>query len=347
TRRRPPGTRPPPPSEAAAATSARGRRSWRRRTGTRADPWRRWCGRAVRTRQHLGHRGPRAPNAKQPVTIVTMHRKPRSTAAGTAGRRDRFAAAFALATGLSLLAVSPLAAWSPTTQVSIARTAARLAPPDLARQIEHRADRFRDGVLAPFQEGAPERHYRNRDRGTLDAVLADEVAGAVAALRQPAPFDDVVYRLGRIAHWIGDANNPLNAAGDDPDEARYFADWLRYADSARPRFAPVFYLGEPTVTSDRDLRQLTLPALQRGRDLSPRVGDEYRRVHFANGVAAFDDRSTAFGVAAISYSHAITDLTRVLRYVWLAGGGGDPRPELWTVAGTPRAGQSLLLLPKA
>jgi len=245
------------------------------------------------------------------------------------------------------LAASPLAAWSPTTQVSIARTAARLAPPDLARQIEHRADRFREGVLAPFQEGSPERHYRNRDRGALDAALAEEVAGAVAALREPAAFDDVVYRLGRIAHWVGDANNPLNAAGDDPAEARYFADWLRYADSARPRFAPVFYLGEPTVGSDRDLRQLTLRALQRGRDLYPRVGDEYRRIGYASGTRAFDDRSTAFGVAAISFSHAITDLTRVLRYVWLAGGGGDPRQELWTNAGTTRPEQRLLLLPKA
>lgn len=270
-----------------------------------------------------------------------MHRKPRSTGAGAAR------GSIALAAALALAAASPLAAWSPTTQVSIARTAAHLAPPDLARQIEHRADRFRDGVLAPFQEGAPERHYRNRDRGTLDAALADEVAGAVAALRQPAPFDDLVYRLGRIAHWVGDANNPLNAAGDDPDEGRYFADWLRYADSARPRFAPVFYLGEPTVTSDRDLRQLTLRALQRGRDLYPRVGDEYRRVHFATGTSAFDDRSTAFGVAAVSFSHAITDLTRVLHYVWLAGGGGDPRPELWTAAASTSPDQRLLLLPKA
>ena len=267
-----------------------------------------------------------------------MHRKPRSI--GAAGGR------IALAGALTLAVASPLAAWSPTTQVSIARTAARLAPPDLARQIEHRADRFRDGVLAPFQEGAPERHYRNRDRGTLDAALADEVAGAVAALRQPAPFDDVVYRLGRIAHWVGDANNPLNAAGDDPDEGRYFADWLRYADSARPRFAPVFYLGEPTVASDRDVRLLTLRALQRGRDLYPRVGDEYRRVHFATGTSAFDDRSTAFGVAAISYSHAITDLARVLRYVWLAGGGGDSRQELWA-ASSGLATDRLLVLPRS
>lgn len=258
---------------------------------------------------------------------------------------SRAATVAALSFAFALLP-APLAAWSPSTQVSIARTAARLAPPDLARQIERRPERFREGVLAPFQESAVERHYRNLDRGALDAVLAEEVAGAVAALRQPANFDEIVYRLGRVAHWVADANNPLNAAGDDPDEARYFADWLRYADSARPRFAPVYYLGEPSVTTERDVRLLTLRALQRGRGFYPRVGDEYRRIDFAPGTRGFDDRSTAFGVAAVSFSHAISDLARVLRYVWIAGGGGDPRSPLLTDAGSATAGQ-ILLLPQA
>jgi len=271
-----------------------------------------------------------------------MPRQPRSPRAGSAAFR-RIASSFVVA----LAATSPLAAWSPTTQVSIARTAARLAPPDLVRQIEHRGDRFREGVLAPFHEGVAERHYRNRDRGSLDTALADEVAGVVAALRQPAAFDDVVYRLGRVAHWVADANNPLNAAGDDPDEGRYFADWLRYADSARPRFAPVFYLGEPAVGSERDVRLLVLRALQRGRDFYPRVGDEYRRIDYGAGARGFDDRSTAFGVAAVSFSHAISDLARVLRYVWLAGGGGDARPQLWSDAGATRAEGHLLLLPRS
>ena len=118
------------------------------------------------------------------------------------------------------------------------------------------------------------------------------------------------------------------------------------APGARPRFAPVFYLGEPTVGSERDVRLLLLRALQRGRDFYPRVGDEYRRIGYGPGARGFDDRSTAFGVAAISFSHAITDVARVLRYVWMAGGGGDPRRELWSDAGTTRAGQGLLLLPR-
>ena len=257
--------------------------------------------------------------------------------------------AAALAAVTLVLAAAParLLGWSPATQVSIARTAARLAPPDLARQLERRAEHYREGGLAPFAEGAAERHYRNRDRGALDAVLADEVKGALAALRQPAPFDELAYRLGRVAHWVADANNPLNAAGDDPEEGRYFADWLRYADSARPRFAPVVYLDEPAVASERDVRLLTLRALQRGRGFYPRVGDEYRRIGYGAGQQGFDDRSTAFGVAAVSYSRAITDLARVLRYVWIAGGGGDPRPPLWSDAGAKtRPDQRLLLLPQ-
>jgi hypothetical protein len=261
-------------------------------------------------------------------------------------RRSRAVALAAVSCAAALLP-APLAAWSPSTQVSIARTAARLAPPDLARQIERRSDRYRAGVLAPFQEAVAERHYRNLDRGALDAALAEEVAGAVAALKKPAPFDEVVYRLGRVAHWVADANNPLNAAGDDPQEGSYFGDWLRYADSARPRFAPVYYLGEPTVGSDRDLRLLVLRALQRGRGFYPRVGDEYRRIGFVPGERGFDDRSTAFGVAAVSYSHAISDLARVLRYVWLAGGGGDARPSLLSETGSPSTTGRLLLLPQS
>lgn len=232
---------------------------------------------------------------------------------------------------LALLA-SPLAAWGPPTQVAIARTAARLAPPDLAKQLERHSDKFRAGVLAPFDEPRPERHYRNRDRGDLDRAIAEEVTGAVGAFRRLGSFDEAIYRLGRVAHFVADANNPLNAASDDADESRYFADWLRYADSARPRFAPVFYVGEPAVRSEAELRVMVLRALQRGRQLYPRVGDEYRRVDFRAGAAAFDDRSTAFGVAAVSFSHAVSDLARALRYVWIAGGGSDSRQQLWAAA---------------
>ena len=247
-----------------------------------------------------------------------------------------------LAVAVATAFASPAAAWGPESQVTIAREAASLAPPDLQRQLEKHAARLAEGARAPFQGTAPERHYRNRSGGSLDSAVMEEVRAAIAALRQPAPFEDVVYRLGVLGHYVADANNPLNASGDDPDEARYFADYLRYARSAEGRFALVFYAGEPMVETENDVRLLVLRALQRGRQLYPLVGAEYRRIGYGSGTARFDDRSTAFGVAAVSFSHAVSDLARVLRYVWLQGGGADPRQEMWS-ASRPR----LLLLPRA
>jgi hypothetical protein len=225
--------------------------------------------------------------------------------------------------------VAPALAWSPQSQEAIAREAARIAPPDLARQIGKRPARLREGALAPFSGTTPERHFRNRDKGSLDRAILEEVRAAIAALRRPAPFDEIVYRLGVVAHYVADANNPLNASGDDREEARYFADYLRYAQSAEPRFALVFYAGEPPVDSEEALRRMVLRSLARGRQLYPLLGSEYRRIGFASGVGGFDDRSTAFGVSAVSFSHAVSDVARAFRYIWLEGGGADPRQGLW------------------
>jgi hypothetical protein len=235
----------------------------------------------------------------------------------------------ALTTALVACIAAEAGAWGPQSQAAIAREAARLAPPDLARQLERRAEPLRAGALAPFSGTAPERHYRNRESGSLDRAILEEARAAIAALRTPGSFDEVARRLGVLAHYIADANNPLNAAGDDPEEARYFADWLRYGASAEPRFALVFYAGDPAVESEEDLRRMTLRALARGRQVYPLVGREYRRIGFGSGTAGFDDRSTAFGLAALGFSHAVSDVARAFRYVWLQGGGADPRQGLW------------------
>lgn len=139
---------------------------------------------------------------------------------------------------------------------------------------------------------------------------------------------------------MADANLPLNTANTDPGEGRYFRDFLEYADSARPRFAVVFYGLGPAWQSPRDIQAWTRTTLARGRKLYPAIGEEYRRIGAfaapagasgvagASGLGAFDDRSTAFAVAAVAYSHAVSDVARALRHVWLAAGGSDPRERL-------------------
>jgi hypothetical protein len=230
---------------------------------------------------------------------------------------------------LCVLAGAPAGAWRPETQEAIAREAAKYAPPDLARQIERHGRSYLAGVREPLSDSAAALHMKNSDgSGKLDATIRAEVEATVRAIQTHRPFAEIVRRFGRVSHFVADANLPLNAANADRDERRYFRDYLEYVESARPRFAVVFYGLGDEMRSARDLELWTSRSLARGRKLYPSIGEEYRRIAFARGTSAFDDRSTAFAVAALSYSHAVSEVIRGYRYIWLAAGGGDPRIRL-------------------
>lgn len=213
--------------------------------------------------------------------------------------------------------------------MGLALEAARLAPPDLARQIDRHRREFRTGVMDPFNDPDPLRHVQNADgTGHLRSALAEETDHAVELIRSLAPFGDVVRQLGRVSHFVADLYNPLNSDDRDPREAEYYADYLRYAESAEPRFPLVFYGFWQRFDRPEDVGVLADAALARGRGLYPLIGREYRRIGFASGRGAFDDRSTAFGVASTSFSQAASDIAQVLRYIWLRAGGADQRTAL-------------------
>lgn len=269
-------------------------------------------------------------------------RSNRYTAGGLAkcGRLRRLVAVWA---GAMVLAGGGQAwGWTPRTQQTIAWEAARLAPPDLARQlVKHKAAYLR-GVLEPFDDTDAARHRKAADgSGALDVALREAVAGSVAAIRQHLPFEEIVNRMGIAAHFMADANNPLATSVDDPEAGRYFVDFLRYAETAEPRFPLVFYGIRPGLERAADLSGMLGETLRRGRAMYPMIGLEYRQIDFQSGIGRFDDRSTAFGVASVAFSHAVTDVAVALRYIWLRAGGGDER------SGLPASGERLLLLPRA
>jgi hypothetical protein len=240
-----------------------------------------------------------------------------------------------------LLWTAPAFAWTPATQVTIAREAARLSPPDLARQIDKHRRAFEEGVNSPFSDADPGRHMKNADgTGDLDRVAQAAVDSAVQAIRSHQPFEEIVRRLGVVSHYVADANNPLAAAGDDAEEGRYFVDYLRYVETAEPRFPLIFYGVQSGLDGRRDVSPLIAAALRRGRSLYPMIGREYRRIGFASGIGRFDDRSTAFGAGSLAFSHAVTDVSLALRYIWLAAGGIDDRANL------PAGGTRLTVLPR-
>jgi hypothetical protein len=221
-----------------------------------------------------------------------------------------------------VLPATPAAAWTQRTQLAIVETAARLAPDDLARQIERHKLELREGVLDPFADHAGSRHEANPDgSGRLEEVLRDEAQRAVNGIRGHRPFSEIVHQIGVVSHFVADLNDPLRVANLDPRERAYGGHYPRYVDFARDRFAVIYYGPGRRVGSPAELDSLVARAVTRSRQLYPDVGREYRRI--AGNGGRFDDRSTAFAVGALAYSHAVSDVTAVMRYIWLAAGGGD------------------------
>lgn len=234
-----------------------------------------------------------------------------------------------LAVLVAIGSAAPTAGWTPTSQQRIAEEAARLAPPDLYRQLVRNRVAYRQGVNDGFAERDPAAHAKNADgSGRLDQAIAIAVDNAVRSITAHQPFNEISYRLGIVSHFVADANNPLNADESDPEEPRYYADFLSYLESSEPRVRMVFYGFRRGFDGSRHLPDLITEALERGRGFYPAVGREYRRVDFAPGRQAFDDRSSAFGVASLAYSHAVSDIAEVLRYIWLEAGGIDTRQRV-------------------
>jgi len=223
--------------------------------------------------------------------------------------------------GCLLATALPAVAWSPQTTVDISRRGATIAPPDFKRQIERHKVAFKEGVLEPA------RHPTSTDQ-PLDRVIEIEIERTISMIRSHQPLEAVVRQAGVTAYYVAHANNPLVIGRSDPDERSYFADYLGYVDSARSRFAVVFYGLVPEFEDSGVVADLTRRTFRRGQLLYPLVGNEYERIGGPYGRQKFDDRSTAFGISAVAFSQAVTDVAIILRHIWLEGGGADPRRPL-------------------
>lgn len=239
------------------------------------------------------------------------------------------------------LVAGEVMAWTPESQRAIAELAVRLAPPDLQRQLRRNRDAYRVGVEEPFRDPDPAKHFQLEDgSGRLAATASWAVEQATLSIRQLRPFNEIAYRLGVVSHYVADANFPLGVSRADPRQTAYADDFPRYLDSARPRFQVVFYGFRPGFAATGGVPRLVREAIGRSRGFYPHLGREYRRIGFGSGRLGFDDRSTAYGVGSLAFSHAVSDVGEVFRHVWLEAGGVDERPQL------PARGRRIFTLPQ-
>jgi hypothetical protein len=238
------------------------------------------------------------------------------------------------------VASTPASAWSPRSQVALGVQARSIAPPDFRRQLERHSDAFQDGLVAPFRDVDALAHQSNDDgKGYLTTVLTREVDRTIAMIRAHRSFEQIAYQAGLVVHYANDLNNPLNCSAADREEGRYFGDFVHYLEAASTRIPLLFYGLEASLERG-DLENFVQRSLEGCRQLYPLVGREYRRIEWRSGAQLFDDRSTAFGIASIAHSRALTDAALLLRHIWIAGGGADwRRPPM-------REDGMLLMLPE-
>lgn len=214
--------------------------------------------------------------------------------------------------GIALLFLSialPAMAWTRAADQRIASKSAELTPPDLRLLITKYHDEYLRGVdEALATEGTDIHRQKLRER------IVAQTHGIVKMIRTNQPMASVVRELGSLSHLVGDANNPFHIGEDDAEE---HVDFERYFERRLARFAPVFYGLDRNFILSTYLDRM----FARTTSYSPLMAEEYAR----GSGATFDDRSTAFGVASVCYSHAITDIVNLDYFIWKTAGGSVRR----------------------
>jgi hypothetical protein len=227
---------------------------------------------------------------------------------------------FLLTSTLTVLTAHGGFAWSAAVDQRIALKALTLAPPDLRLLLQKFRPEFEDALARAEADEGSDRHFFSpaENRGKLRTQLEAEIANAIAVMKKRQPTGTLAERLGVIAHLVADANNPFHT--DDRDsrlDAACRDDFNSYVERKTTKMPTVFYgLSTPFRLSSYLDR-----VFDRSARLYPLLGEEYFRDGERHSGDEFDDRSTAFGVASVSYSHAVTDLVNIYFFIWKESGG--------------------------
>jgi hypothetical protein len=223
---------------------------------------------------------------------------------------------------LAVLLFLPLSAhaWTRASDERIAEKAAMLAPPDLRLVLTHYDPSYKTGIArAQSEEGSDTHHYFVLSRsGKLRERIQAETSSTISLLRKRESMAVVVEHLGTLAHLVADANNPFHVSHDDPRLDPSHNDFEQYFEQRMAKFPTVFY----GLDDQPNVSTIVERAVTRTEHYYPLMTSEYLPDGGVRRTSAdFDDHSTAFGVASVCYSHAVTDLVNLYYYIWREAGG--------------------------
>lgn len=195
--------------------------------------------------------------------------------------------------------------------------ASQYAPQDLKLLFRSFDEDFKRGLLRPS--------------ATTPEGLDREISSLIRQVRNQDPMALIVEGLASVARGTALLMDPAREGWSDPLALHIRKDFPRYMEYRLTKFPVVFY-----GFDNRLLRGDLLGYLQRNRrevpELASLLRKDYSRTAKWADYKAFDDQSTAFGVAQLTANRAFSAILNVWYYVWIRGGGrwGPLQPGLNT-----------------
>jgi hypothetical protein len=224
---------------------------------------------------------------------------------------------------LAVCFCAPAFSWSPRAQREIAVRAVALMPPGLREILKININSLAEGAVAPFGFNDPENHFQhaNGEYGTAAAKAEQEAEKLTRLIESGADLDAVASQFGIVAHYVADVNQPLHTSDADPKEALYYAEFNKLIDGRLKEFPVVFYGYTLPLQKTLSIQEFLLRSAERANRFYFLIGDAFlRKGGKVRPASSFDMRSIPFGIASISYSHAISDVANVWLLAWKRAG---------------------------
>ena len=208
-------------------------------------------------------------------------------------------------------------------------------------------DRHRDALLTGLHEASgrehePAHNLLARPQGATAATsLRDAALAAIKGIDGHANFSVVAQRFGRVAHYVGDLNNPMRVSDADPREASWEKDYTAYVQSNLSAYPLVFHgwenagLDGGTLSVEKRLMAFAQSSSSRARGYYPHLKTAYDPASKVPVKVRFDVRSLPYGIGSLSWSHTVTDTARVWLFIWKQA-HGDLYGTPWLASKTAR-----------
>ena len=227
---------------------------------------------------------------------------------------------------------SATSAWSTETRVRMIGQILELMPTSLESVLKREHNQCIQGSLADGNGPEAEAGHRSRTAEELEQRLeqaAEAVEETIGAINRHESFGKIGFRFGQVAHWVADLNFPPNLPEGTGIPGPAFQRYRTYVENWMKRFQVVLDPVEPALLVRGDLDEYLRASGLRSSRYGSFLEEVFRLEAENPDPSRFDDRSVAFGIASLSYSRSISDISRVWLYIWDRAGGdmeGTPFP---------------------